>query len=83
MQKPLEPKQGAKVPLCPSPSTNRFKDDGEYYYFQLFCSQAAPELETCTENQLWSLIVLQASESDDCIRHGVIAIGALDFKDCK
>jgi len=78
----IEPKQLAVVALQRSPSTTQFSDDGEFYYFQLFCSQTAPQLSSCTqwtESQLWAKIVLQASETEPCIRHAVIAIGALDF----
>ncbi|PMD47437.1 hypothetical protein L207DRAFT_478524 [Hyaloscypha variabilis F] len=84
VQRIIEPKQSALAVLCRSPSTSQFTDDGEFYYFQLFSSQTAPQLSSCTqwtESQLWSQIVLQASETEPCIRHAVIAIGALDFKD--
>jgi hypothetical protein len=84
VQRPIEPKQLGILALCRSLSSNQFSDDGEYYYFQLFCHQTAPQLSSCTqltESQLWSQIVLQASETEPCIRHAIIAIGALDFKD--
>jgi hypothetical protein len=74
-QRPLEPKQLAKLVLCQSPSISRFSDDEEYYFFRSFCSQTAPQLTTCTqwaESQLWSKIVLQASEAEPCIRHAIM-----------
>ncbi|KAH8783640.1 hypothetical protein BGZ57DRAFT_735625, partial [Hyaloscypha finlandica] len=79
VQRPIEPKQLGILALCRSLSSKHFSDDGEYYYFQLFCHQTAPQLSSCTqtESQLWSQIVLQASETESCIRHAIIAIGAL------
>jgi len=68
------------LPLYVPPPANRFKDDGEYYYFSKFCCERAAPLENCHQSPIWSRIVLQASENDPSIRHGVIALGALDLK---
>jgi hypothetical protein len=70
--------------LSASPSTSKFLDDGEHYYFQRFCCEVAPQLSWGSQWKdcgLWSRIILQASESESSIRHAVIALGALDYKE--
>ncbi|KAE9363550.1 hypothetical protein N431DRAFT_550357 [Stipitochalara longipes BDJ] len=82
VQRTIEPREPTTAILCRSPDNSQFLDDGEYYYFQMFCNQTAPQLSSCTQwtaNQLWGQLVPQASEAEPCIRHAAIAIGALDF----
>jgi hypothetical protein len=65
------------VPLRRPPAQRLFGNDQEFSYFQRFCTQATRELTGCRVQGLWNRIVLQASESESCIRNAVIALGAL------
>ncbi|KAL2064368.1 hypothetical protein VTL71DRAFT_4862 [Oculimacula yallundae] len=76
--RPLLP--NAKV-LCKPPATvsKLFNTDQEFGYFQRFCMQNVKQLTGLRESEFWTRYVLQASEMEPCVRHAVIAIGALDF----
>ncbi|KAH7348429.1 hypothetical protein BKA65DRAFT_384420, partial [Rhexocercosporidium sp. MPI-PUGE-AT-0058] len=65
--------------LCKSPATvsKLFSTDKEFGYFQRFCIQNVRQLTGLRESEFWSRHVLQASEMEPCVRHTVIAIGAL------
>jgi len=65
------------VPLRRPPAQRLFGNDQEFPYFHRFCTQATRELTGCRVQGLWNRIVLQASESESCIRNAVIALGAL------
>ena len=69
-------------PLCKTPTTvsNFFTDDQELSYFQRFCVKNVSQLTGYRGSEVWSRHVLQASEVEPCVRHAVIAIGALDFR---
>ncbi len=69
------------LPLWRHPSRDIFQNDEERLYFQRFCEESAIQLTGCfVESDLWSRVVLQASEADSCIRHAVTAIGTLNLK---
>lgn len=69
-------------PLCNPPATvsNLFKNDLEFGCFRRFSVELARELTGYRKSEFWDRVVLQASEIEPCIRHAVVAIGALDFK---
>ncbi|KAE8454290.1 hypothetical protein EG329_005215 [Mollisiaceae sp. DMI_Dod_QoI] len=68
-------------PLCRTPENALFSNDLEYQAFQEFSQHTARHLTGFRESEIWSRVVLQASETDPWIRHAVTAIGALNFKD--
>ncbi|XMA15592.1 hypothetical protein WAI453_008383 [Rhynchosporium graminicola] len=75
--------QDAPMPiqyLYRAPPRDPFHNDQERLYFQRFCEVSASQLTGCLESDLWSRVVLQASESAPCIRHAVTAIGTLNLK---
>ena len=53
------------------------KDDQEYQGFRYFRYQLAPELAEAMKSSFWNSLILQTSQQDLAIRHGVIALGAL------
>ncbi|KAH9223321.1 hypothetical protein DL95DRAFT_128453 [Leptodontidium sp. 2 PMI_412] len=67
-------------PLYRPPPRDLFQNDQERLYFQRFCEISAAQLTGCLESELWSRVVLQASETAPCIRHAVTAIGTLNLK---
>ncbi|PVH86472.1 hypothetical protein DL98DRAFT_649931 [Cadophora sp. DSE1049] len=67
-------------PLHRPPRRDLFANDQERLYFQRFCEISAAQLTGCLESDLWSRVVLQASETAPCIRHAVTAIGTLNLK---
>ncbi|KAK0121734.1 hypothetical protein ONS95_010020 [Cadophora gregata] len=77
--RPILPKS---EPLCKTPTTvsKLFKNDQELSYFQRFCVENVRQLTGSRGSEIWSRHVLQASEVEPCVRHAVIAIGALDFR---
>ncbi|KAL2059844.1 hypothetical protein VTL71DRAFT_9999 [Oculimacula yallundae] len=79
MTRPLLPNP---KPLCKPPVTvsKLFATDQEYNYFRRFCEESAKQLTGYRESSFWSRLVLQTSEVEPCVRHAVIAIGALDFR---
>lgn len=42
--------------------------------------ESAKQLTGFRDFEFWTRVVLQATETDPCVRHAVVAIGALDFK---
>ncbi|KAE9367698.1 hypothetical protein N431DRAFT_348684 [Stipitochalara longipes BDJ] len=72
----------ATFPLTASPSQNLFDLDNpeEWTYFQRFCNYTVGRLSGLRESELWSRIVLQATQAEPSIRHAATAIGALDLK---
>ena len=67
-------------PLFRPPRRDVFANDQKRLYFQRFCEISAAQLTGCLESDLWSRVVLQASETAPCIRHAVTAIGTLNLK---
>jgi hypothetical protein len=79
---PPRPSNSNQIILLPSPSspfTPRFQNAAESRYFTLFHHQTALHLSGFYSPNLWSHIVLQASEAEPSIRHAVISIGALEM----
>jgi len=68
-------------PLCRPPATKLFRTDQEYIFFQRFYYVTVGELTGVRGSELWSRVVLQATEEEPCLRHAAIAVGALDFQD--
>ncbi|KUJ16375.1 uncharacterized protein LY89DRAFT_719102 [Mollisia scopiformis] len=66
-------------PLCRSPNVQKFDSDEEYSFFQRFCVESTVQLSGSRYSELWNRVVLQGSEMEACVRHAVVAIGALDF----
>jgi hypothetical protein len=74
----LLPKINLLAPLLPNPSKALFNDDAERGYFDIFSSKTAFEILPSFDSGTLRQILLQACVSDPSIRHGVIALGALD-----
>jgi hypothetical protein len=66
------------VSLSTFPSSSPFKILDEYRYFDIFSTSTAYEIFPSVEIGKLRVMFLQASESEDAIRHAVIALGALD-----
>jgi len=62
-----------------NPFKQRFINDQEFHYFKVFCDTSAPHLSEYLDENLWTSVVLQASEQESFIRHAVIAVGALNM----
>jgi hypothetical protein len=60
------------------PVEPRFRNESDRRYFEIFCSKTAYEILPCFDVDVVRLMLLQACESEPCIRNAVIAIGALD-----
>lgn len=78
---PLLPK-APKIPktstaLVPGPPPRQFANDQEFQCFKFYCDTTATNLGEYLDMALFSHIVLQASEQESFIRHGVMALGAL------
>lgn len=56
----------------------RFGNESDCRYFEIFCSKTAYEILPCFDVDVIRLMLLQACESEPCIRSAVVAIGALD-----
>lgn len=54
-----------------------FESPQQYQYFRFFCDEVGSRLAGGFSNELWSHIVLQASNQEPCIRQAISAIGAL------
>jgi hypothetical protein len=67
--------------LCLPPMKQLFRNDEEYRAFQSFCTRTVAQLTGFRQSNIWSHLILQASEMEPCIRHAVIAIGALNYKE--
>jgi hypothetical protein len=66
------------VSLPKFPSSSPFKIGDEYRYFDIFSTSTAYEIFPSVERGELRVMFPQASESEDAIRHAVIALGALD-----
>jgi hypothetical protein len=66
------------VSLSTFPLSSPFKIGDEYRYFNIFSTSTAYEIFPSVEIGKLRIMFLQASESEDAIRHAVIALGALD-----
>lgn len=73
--KGLAPKTSA--PQSISLSNYKFASQAEYLSFTMFCERTMFDLVGAGDSDLWTRIVVQASESQDAIRNAVMAIGAL------
>lgn len=76
---PTSPTTPASTGLTMSSFSSRFQDPAESRYFSIFHAQTAFQLSGFYSPNLWSHIVLQASEAESSIRHAVISIGALEM----
>jgi Fungal specific transcription factor domain len=56
-----------------------FRNEKDYRYFRLFCDKTARQLEGILTTNLWSRLIFQACEQNTAIRHGIVAIAALDI----
>ena len=61
-----------------TPVNGMFESNQEKRYFEIFCDKTAYEILPTLEADVVRLMLLQACESEPCIRHGIVAIGALD-----
>ncbi|KAN0098179.1 hypothetical protein V8E51_013842 [Hyaloscypha variabilis] len=66
-------------PILWEPSNNLIQNEGDFRYLQMFCEKTAHHLKSITPTNLWSGLMLQASERNEAVRHGIIAIAALDI----
>jgi hypothetical protein len=79
-RRPLHPKLDPVFqPVFWEPSNALFKSENNYRYFQLFCNKTALQLDGVIPSDLWSRLMLQACERNESIRHGIVAIAALDL----
>lgn len=76
---PLHAPIDSKLALIRNPYMPRFQNIAEHRYFDLFHGQTALHLSGLYSPNVWSHIVLQASEAEASIRHAVISIGALEM----
>jgi Fungal specific transcription factor domain len=60
------------------PSNALFRNENDYRYFRRFCDKTARRLEGILPTNLWSRLIFQACEMNTAVRHGVIAIAAID-----
>jgi len=67
------------IPAIQQPFSGRFRNEDEYRYFQLYRTKTAYYLGGHFESDLWTKIILQASESEEYVRDAVIALGALSM----
>jgi hypothetical protein len=61
------------------PSSSRFENEEESRYFEIFSTNTAYEIFPNIEMGKLRLMFLQACDSQDSIRHAIIALGALDM----
>ena len=63
--------------LGASPSSAAFQDNREYLYFLYFQEEAAPNISSSFDRDLWSHVIIQASWKEPSL-HGLVAsLGAL------
>ena len=74
----LLPKINMLAPLTANPSKSLFQSEEEQYYFEIFSSKTAFEILPSFDSGILRQILLQACVSEPSIRHGVVALGALD-----
>ncbi|KFY44075.1 hypothetical protein V494_01650 [Pseudogymnoascus sp. VKM F-4513 (FW-928)] len=67
------------ISLDRQPELQRFRSMDEFRYFESYCNNTARHLAGYYDPVLWNRIILQASEAEACVRHAVIAIGALEM----
>ncbi|KUJ12361.1 uncharacterized protein LY89DRAFT_688096 [Mollisia scopiformis] len=78
--KPLLPKghfNSRTQPLSSALFRQLFRNEQEYRYFNIFCTQTAPRISGHFSTKLWQTLILQTSQAEALIRHAVIALGAL------
>jgi hypothetical protein len=61
------------------PLSNLFSTDLEHRYFRVFCEKVATQLTGFIDSSIWNQLVLQSSEQNESVRHGIIALGALQI----
>jgi hypothetical protein len=66
---PLQAIRPALVPACFS--------DGDIVYFDFFRHSLVEDLSGYLHGDFWSRVVLSESTRDECVQHGILAIGAL------
>jgi len=66
-------------PILPKPASVLFQTERDYRYFQSFCESTAAQLDGLIPSDLWSQLILQIGDYNPSIRHGIIAIAALDI----
>lgn len=76
--KALVPAQGARMAIPVLPRRDAFSTEQEHAYFRIFCEKTCINLAGDFGKSLWNRVVLQACEEEPALRHGVIALGALD-----
>jgi len=76
--RPLVAKDKITITITQSPSTTTFRNDQEHLYFKLFCSKTSFEILPTFDSGALRQILLQACESEPCIRYAIVALGALD-----
>lgn len=76
--KALVPACSARVTIPPTPRRENFNTEQEHAYFRLFCERTSITLAGDFDKSLWNRVILQACEEEPALRHGVIALGALD-----
>jgi hypothetical protein len=66
-------------PILWEPSNAFFKSEKDYRYFRSFCEKTALQLDGFVPTDLRSRLVLQECERSQSVRHGIVAIAALDL----
>ncbi|CZR55781.1 uncharacterized protein PAC_05669 [Phialocephala subalpina] len=78
--KPLLPKghcSSKSLPLTSALFRQLFRNEQEYRYFNIFCTQTSHQISGHFSSKIWQSLILQASQAEALIRHVVIALGAL------
>ncbi|RDW66109.1 hypothetical protein BP6252_09744 [Coleophoma cylindrospora] len=63
--------------ITKQPAAQVYGNNDEFQSFRLYCEDVAPRLAGEMQAQLWSRLLLQASQDQPYIRNAIFAIGAL------
>jgi Fungal specific transcription factor domain len=78
--RPIHPRVAPDFqPILWEPSHSLFRNEKDYRYFLHFCDKTALQLNGIIPTDLWSRLMLQACERNESVRHGIVAIAALDL----
>ncbi|KAE9373944.1 hypothetical protein N431DRAFT_374634 [Stipitochalara longipes BDJ] len=66
-------------PILWEPSNHLCQSEADFRYLRVFCEKTAHQLNGIAPTNLWSGLMLQACEHNSAVRHGIIAISALDI----
>ncbi|KAE9375400.1 hypothetical protein N431DRAFT_333595 [Stipitochalara longipes BDJ] len=76
----LLPKGASSLPLARSPSESLFCAEKDHHYFEVFCTKTCFQILPFFDAGVFRQMLLQASVSEDSLRHAVVALAAMDMK---